>query len=270
MVKRFCDTEIWQKDWFLNLSDKQKLLTKFIYDNCDCAGIYEISWRMLKVFFSNTITKEDFEAIKQIKFIDENTIFVEDFVNFQCSVKSINDLNPNNNAHKGVIKRLEKYNLFQAPNEPLTSPSLGAHSGAQEKEKEKEKEKNISSSLVLSSSLECIDQNFEKCFTIYRKTCPDLLPLNFERRSKVILEELNQFLIEIDYDFEYFLELCSKANELKKIIETKIDFRSMIRNHIGIMNGKYNNKASPKKGLSQEFINDFFNKKQQEEELKSG
>lgn len=124
MVKRFCDTEIWQKDWFLNLSDKQKLLTKFIYDNCDCAGIYEISWRMLKVFFSNTITKEDFEAIKQIKFIDENTIFVEDFVNFQCSVKSINDLNPNNNAHKGVIKRLEKYNLFQAPNEPLTSPLI--------------------------------------------------------------------------------------------------------------------------------------------------
>lgn len=166
MVKRFCDTEIWQKDWFLNLSDKQKLLTKFIYDNCDCAGIYEISWRMLKVFFSNTITKEDFEAIKQIKFIDENTIFVEDFVNFQCSVKSINDLNPNNNAHKGVIKRLEKYNLFQAPNEPLTSPSLGAHSGAQEKEKEKDKEKDISSSLVLSSSL-----NGQKFYGKYNNVC---------------------------------------------------------------------------------------------------
>lgn len=141
MVKRFCDTEIWNKDWFLNLDDKQKLLTKFIYDNCDCAGIYEISWRMLKVFFTNEITKDDFLKIKQIKFLDENTIFVEDFVNFQCSVASINDLNANNNAHKGVIKRLKKYNLILAPEVPLTSPSLGAHSGAQEKEEEEEKEK---------------------------------------------------------------------------------------------------------------------------------
>ena len=239
MTKRFCDTEIWNKAWFQDLPIKQKLLTKFIFDNCDCAGILEISWRLLKFYFDEEITKEDFEKIKQVKFINENTIFVEDFILFQCSIKSLTELNANNNAHKGILKRLEKYNLLQAPNVPLTSPSLGAHSGAQEKEKEEEKEKDISSSLVLSSSFDCVDQNFEKCFKIYRENCPNLLPLNFERRSKVILEELNQFLIEIDYDFEYFLGLCRRANDLKKIVDTRIDFRSMIRNHIGIMNGKY-------------------------------
>ena len=37
MAKRFTDTEIWQKDWFLDLPIKQKLLVKFIFDNCDCA-----------------------------------------------------------------------------------------------------------------------------------------------------------------------------------------------------------------------------------------
>ena len=141
MPKRFVDTEIWQKDWFLNLSDTDKLLTKFIFDNCDCAGIYEISWRMLKVFFTSEITKENFKRIKQIKFLDDNTVFVEDFVLFQCGISSLNELNANNNAHKGIIKRLIKYNLFSlGANEPLTSPSIGALCGAQEKEKEKEKE----------------------------------------------------------------------------------------------------------------------------------
>ena len=37
MTKRFCDTEIWNKSWFQDLSIKQKLLTKFMFDNCDCA-----------------------------------------------------------------------------------------------------------------------------------------------------------------------------------------------------------------------------------------
>lgn len=155
MTKRFCDTEIWQKDWFLNLSDTDKLLTKFVFDNCDCAGIYEISWKMLRIFFNSQITKENFKKIKQLKFLDDNTIFIEDFVLFQCGISSLNALNPNNNAHKGIIKRLEKYNLILGANEGLTRGYIAP----QEKEKEKEKEKdnnNLSSfgSFLLSDEIE--------------------------------------------------------------------------------------------------------------------
>lgn len=147
MTKRICDTDIWHKDWFLNLEDKQKLLTKFIYDQCDCSGIYEISWRMLKIFFTEEITKEDFLKIKQVKFLNDNTIFVEDFATFQCSIDSIEGLNPNNNAHKGIIKRLKKYGLYLGASEPLVSPSLGA----QDKEKEKEKEINTTNRFIKPS-----------------------------------------------------------------------------------------------------------------------
>lgn len=151
MAKRFCDTEIWQKDWFLNLSDKNKLLTKFLFDNCDCAGIYEISWRMLKVFFNSEISKKDFEEIKQIRFINENTIFIEDFILFQCGISSLNDLNPNNNAHKGIIKRLEKYNLNLGAKEGLIRGSLAPQETEKEKEKEKEKDNLLSFGSFLSS-----------------------------------------------------------------------------------------------------------------------
>jgi predicted transcriptional regulator len=93
--------------------------------------------------------------------------------------------------------------------------------------------------------------DFEKCFKIYSENCTNLIPLSFERRAKNILEELREFLVEIDYDFSYFLNLCKKANSLEKIVNSKIDFRSMIRNHIGIINGKYEQQS---KGITKETI----------------
>ena len=96
------------------------------------------------------------------------------------------------------------------------------------KEEQKEKPKDI-----------YCNQDFEKCFKIYSDTCKKLNPLRFERRSKAILEQLSTFLDEIEYDFDYFQELCIKANELEKIMETRIDFKMMLNNHIGITSGKY-------------------------------
>ena len=140
MANRLSDTEIWTKDWFLDLNSKQKLLVKFLFDNCDCAGFYKISWRLLKFYFYDVeITKEDFKKIKQVKFIEDDLIFIEDFALFQCKVSTFEKLNPNNNAHKGVLKLLDKYGIFKAPSEGLVSP----FNGAQDKDKDKEIEKDI-------------------------------------------------------------------------------------------------------------------------------
>lgn len=122
MVKRLSDCDIWKKDWFLDLPDKQKLLVKFLYDNCDCAGVYEISQRMLKNCFFSEITKEDFKAIKQVKFISDNKIYIEDFIKFHYNV-DIPYLNPSNNLHKGILKCLEKHNIITL-DEPLTKGTI--------------------------------------------------------------------------------------------------------------------------------------------------
>ena len=163
MTNRLVDTEIWKKDWFLELTDKQKLLTKFLFDNCDCAGFYKISRNLLKCFFNDPPTKEDFKKIKQVKFLKDDIIFIEDFALFQCKVNSFDELNPKNNAHLGVLKLLKKYNIYLspslAPRQPLTSPSLGA----QEKEKEKEKEKDITSNKQIDTiNNNNINKNFQK------------------------------------------------------------------------------------------------------------
>lgn len=79
----------------------------------------------------------------------------------------------------------------------------------------------------------------DKLFKIYESECKDLLPLKFERRNKEIREMALAFLDEIQDDFSYVRELFVKANKLKEIANNKIDFKMLIKNHIGIDSGKY-------------------------------
>ena len=133
MAKRFSDTEIWRKDWYLDLSIKQKLLLKFLFDNCDCAGIYEISYRTLKYCFNEEITRNDFEGLKQIRFIDDNTIFIEDFIKFQYNCE-ISDLRPDYRVHKGIISKLNKYGILETLNKGLCN----TYKSVLDKEKDKD------------------------------------------------------------------------------------------------------------------------------------
>lgn len=256
MPKRLVDTEIWNKDWFLDLSIKQKLLVKFLFDNCDCAGIYEISYRNLRNCFNEEIKKEDFEGIKQVKFISENKIFLEDFIQFQYGI-TINQLNEKNNVHKGILKSLNKNGIFSTLNQPLVNPYPRVLVKDMDKDKDKDKEKN-NSSLLLSSLNEKSNPDFyfssdkTKVFEIYENECKNLIPLTGEKRNRKVLDKTSNFLNEIEFDWDYFKNLCQKANELKMIANTKIDFEMLINCHIGIMNGKY------QKGLSQDFLDKLF------------
>ena len=84
-----------------------------------------------------------------------------------------------------------------------------------------------------------ISPNIEKVFSLYEKNCPNLCKLSFERRNTDIRKKVSDFLFEVKSDFEYIARLCIKANEVKFIADRRIDFKSMLNNHIGIMNGKY-------------------------------
>lgn len=109
-----------------------------------------------------------------------------------------------------------------------------------------------------------ISDDKNKIFEFYQNECPNLIKITGEKRSRKILDKVSNFLSEINYDWEYFKNLCKNANELKTIANTKIDFEMLLNCHIGIMNGKYK-KDQNKKGVSQEFIDDFFENLRKEE-----
>lgn len=83
------------------------------------------------------------------------------------------------------------------------------------------------------------DPLLDKCFSIYSEICIDLPKLRFERRNKEIRELLSNFLFETENNLEYFKDVCTKANKLKILCDNKLDFKSVIKNHIAIANGKF-------------------------------
>ena len=261
MPKRLADTEIWNKDWFLDLSLKQKLLVKFLFDNCDCAGVYQISYRNLRNCFGEEITREDFIGIKQVKFIADDKVFIEDFINFQYLNADRPYLNPNNKAHLGVIRRLIKNNIdyskYISPSEGASKP-LGRGTGigigigiGKGIDSEKEGVQGGEKTEALKETKAGTDKkpvnpdiyftNHNTYFKTYAELCPNLAPLSFERRNTKVLQTLEKFRKEIDDDVGKFREICIKANELRFIAKNKIDFLMVLNCYLGILNGKYSN-----------------------------
>lgn len=161
MVKRFCDTNLWQKEWFLKLSDLHRNLFLYIKDNCDCCGVYEANYMLLSFVFRREITIADILAINeyknQIEQIAENKFFITDFCKFQYG-----ELKETCKPHLKVIEMLRKHGIFDRVSKGYTKGIHTLEEKEKEEEEDKEKGKNISSSLVLSSSLEAEQHNPEK------------------------------------------------------------------------------------------------------------
>ena len=126
MAKRFTDTELWGKEFFLKYSMKQKLLLRYLYDSCDNAGIYEPNYILLEVFIGEKITEEDILSLntdkKRIVKLENGNFYLTRFIKFQQG----DFLNPKNNAHKQIIAILKsnrvRYNNILAPDKGVTSP----------------------------------------------------------------------------------------------------------------------------------------------------
>jgi hypothetical protein len=145
MAKRFTDTEIWNKEWYLALSLKHKMLVKFLFDNCDCAGIYEPNFILLSFYIGEKITAEDFNELKQVKKLNNGNYLIEDFLNFQYGVKSYDALNPKFSVHKGILKSLEKNQLLSKSYKTLVQ-------GLQDMDKDMDKDKDNTSNKQVDTS----------------------------------------------------------------------------------------------------------------------
>ena len=203
MAKRFTDTELWGKEFFLKYSMKQKLLLRYLYDSCDNAGIYEPNYILLEVFIGEKITEEDILSLntdkKRIVKLENGNFYLTRFIKFQQG----DFLNPKNNAHKQIIAILKenrvRYNNiltpdkgvaspYEAPSKPLNSPLLAPDKGVasppsnsnsnntdttyltdinfkKEKEKkEKEKKENFCKSDQFLNPLLSAKKNVEQCY----------------------------------------------------------------------------------------------------------
>lgn len=148
MSKRFVDTELWNKQWFQELSIKHKILVRYIFENCDCAGVWELNFRLATFIIGEKVTIDDLQSINKtkelIEFIESDKIFIKNFVKFQYGT-----LSENCKPHKNIIEKLKKYNLYDRVSKGYPKGIDTLEEQEQEQYKKK-KEKNTSSFLASS------------------------------------------------------------------------------------------------------------------------
>lgn len=203
------------------LIDKRKL-DILIRLNCPKQNIIDL-------IFENKLT------LTGDNLIDENLETLIDIKEFQnWGGKRKGSGRPKNNQ---VENHLENQVENQVENQDVNHLANQDINQVEDKDKDKDKDININNKSNIID-IYC-NKDFEKVFNIYKETCNNLTPIIFERRNKVVLEKLRDFLEEINFDFDYFKDVCRKANKLRTICNTKIDFKMVLNNHSGIMSDKY-------------------------------
>lgn len=110
MAKRFTDTEIWDKEWFMSLSPKMKCFVKYVRDKCDISGIWHPNYMLASVYIGEKVSESELLKIdngRQFSRLPDGKIYCNDFVSFQYG----GTLNPNSPVHKKVIDILRKYEV---------------------------------------------------------------------------------------------------------------------------------------------------------------
>ena len=114
MAKRFVDTELWDKKWFMQLTAKQKCLVKYVRDKCDVAGIWDCNYQLASVYIGEIVTEQELLEIdngKQFQKIADEKIYCTGFIEFQYG-QTLNEQSP---IHKKVMDLLDKYgSLFNS------------------------------------------------------------------------------------------------------------------------------------------------------------
>lgn len=110
MAKRFTDTEIWDKAWFMELDPYLKCFVKYVRDKCDVAGIWNPNYTLATLLIGTKVNEDDLLNIdngKQFEKLPDGKIYCVDFVEFQYG----NSLSTTSPIHKKVLDLLDKYSI---------------------------------------------------------------------------------------------------------------------------------------------------------------
>jgi hypothetical protein len=140
MAKRFTDTELWDKEWFMTLSLKQKCIVKFIRDKADLCGVWSPNFVIASAYIGEKITEKDILTIdkgNQFRKLDNGKIYCIGFVEFQYG----NILSEKSPIHKKIIGLLENNGILNNYKKDNLYPINRVSNTLQEEEEEKEEVK---------------------------------------------------------------------------------------------------------------------------------
>lgn len=159
MAKRFTSTDIWQEDWFLELSKEYMLAWFYIKDNCNHAGIWRPNKRQLEFITNSKIDLNEFLSLlnsekERVVVLEDGKWYLADFISFQYG----NILNENNRVHASIVKELIASKIdtcnFEVKERSIR-PQDNPNQGVKDKDKDKDKElvKDIAKDSIIKEPL---------------------------------------------------------------------------------------------------------------------
>ena len=108
-MKRFCDTELSDKEWFMDLSCRLKCAVRYLFDKCDSAGVWVPNYKLASTYVGEPFTEDEILSVDsgdQFQKFGEK-ILVKGFIEFQYG-----ELSEKCNPHRNIIKKLVKHGLW--------------------------------------------------------------------------------------------------------------------------------------------------------------
>lgn len=138
MSKRFCDTDLWDKEWFMLLNPRYKCLIKFLWDKCDSAGVWSANWILASSYVGEKVTESDLDVFDgRIVKIAPGKFFCVEFLEFQYGT-----LSENCKPHLKIIQLLKKYSIEFDKSKGYLYPMHRVKEKDKDKEKEEEEDKD--------------------------------------------------------------------------------------------------------------------------------
>lgn len=144
--KRFTDTQKWQDEWFLSLSNEKRMIWLYLIDTCTNAGRWKKNFKLMNFCCNSTINEEEFNEIFKDRIIDKGDyFFIPKFLKFQYP-KGLNSYKP---AILSIRDELIDYELVDIVKELLGNDYIiieeryKKQKQIKTKEKDKEEDKEI-------------------------------------------------------------------------------------------------------------------------------
>jgi len=214
MAKRFSDTEIWDKEWFMTLRPAIKCLVKIVRDKADLCGLWSPNFTIVSMYLGEKVTESDLLSIdngQQFRKLPNGKIYCIGFVEFQYG-----ELSEKSPVHRKVIKILEQNNFLEDYKKSSSNRVLNSlfekSNRVKEEEEDKEEDKEEETVEVEKAKNDFLDLVFLDFKNI--KIKPD----EFEKLCQTYTQEVTEKAIKYLSDYK-----------IEKGYKTKSDYLTLKR-----------------------------------------
>jgi hypothetical protein len=145
VAKRFTDTELYDKPWFMVLSCRLKCAVEYLFKKCDATGVWEPNYILAATYVGDGgFTEQELFSIdggKQFEKLPNGKIFLPGFCDFQYGV-----LTESCRPHRPIIQKLKKHGLYERVLIGYQKGTNTLEEKDKDKDKEQEKEKDFGKS----------------------------------------------------------------------------------------------------------------------------